>query len=173
MHFWCIYQVGEIDIMINFEKENLSKKIPTEWQRINKEEYPIYGVYEKEGYIVYDAYKTQENILTIVSYEGVENFIEEYHAQLKQIKSLLVGKDWKTLSSVNPQFFDWIEINGVKVYLSLFFFFNSNDRVALQLFAENNFVLGFLTNIPKQSSYKTDELLKNVKILRQIISILK
>lgn len=159
--------------MVNFQKDNLLKKIPSDWQVIKPEEYPIYGVFSREGFTVYEAYKTSENVVTVASYESEENFLKDYAEQLAEIKNMLRGKDWKTLSTINPLFFDYAEHNGIRVYLSVFEAYNSKERVALQIFAENKFTVGFLTNIPNQPSYQIEYLVKNVKVVEEILSILK
>lgn len=153
--------------------KDILKNIPTSWKIINKEEYPMFGVYSNPEIETVGAYKTSiGNIITINSYTEMK-FIDLYDAQMKEIASVLKGKNWKDISSINPLNLGHVEYDGCKLYFSCYEVGSSSDYIALQIFCKQESIFGFLTAIKRPHEFTFEYLVKNEEIVKQIFNCIK
>lgn len=153
--------------------QEILNNLPKTWLEINKEEYPMFGVYSNPEIETVGAYKTNlGNVVTINLYTE-KNFIDLYDSQMKEIASVLNGKNWKEISSINPLNFGHIEHEKCKLYFSVYEVSSTSDVVALQMFFEQENTIGFLSAIKKPKEFTFDYLLKNEDVVKNIFNCIK
>lgn len=148
-------------------------KIPGDWVKIEKEYYPMNGVYTNPQIKTLDAYKTPAGNIVIINLYKDNDFIDLYDGQMNEIASALRGKNWKEISTVNPLKFGYAEHNGVELYFSCYEISSSAEVAALQIFSKTEGVVGFLTAIKKPQNFDFAHLYDNYDVVKQIFNCIK
>lgn len=153
------------------KKQDILASIPADWKIIAKQEYALFGVHPPADFELVAAYKTPSTVVSIISYENIDGFLEEYNKQFQLIKQLLKGKNWKEISPINPLAFGYEQMGNAKFYVSVFEAYNSPSGVSVQLFYEGDYVMGMNTSIAKPKEFSLKALADQEPVIAQIVSM--
>jgi hypothetical protein len=171
--------LGHYAVYINKGKNNMKianvqdvlASVPAHWALIDKQHYSFFGLRDCQDFDLVAAFKTPDGVVSVVSYEGIDEFLQEYEKQLRTIRRLTKGKNWREISPINPLMFGWQSVGEKKFYVSIFEAHNSSGGVSVQIFYQGDYVIGMHTTIEKPKQYILDALAQQHPTIGQIVDI--